>query len=122
MYCAIKSNSMSCIVLCYGLLSSVTLVSNGFGLCVRVSFGALHCQTALHLNRSTKLDLTTEPPLLGRRCYVPFFFSSFFRLVSNYCLYKVRKFYFILLCNESDCIITLHFVTSPMQVKSSDFS
>jgi hypothetical protein len=30
---------------------------------------ALHCQTSTNFDRSTKLDLTTEPPLLGRCCY-----------------------------------------------------
>jgi hypothetical protein len=29
---------------------------------------ALHCQTSSNFDRSTKLDLTTEPPLLGRCC------------------------------------------------------
>ena len=32
-------------------------------------FGALHCQPSTNFDRSTKLDLTTEPPLLGRCCY-----------------------------------------------------
>jgi len=32
-------------------------------------FGALHCQPSRNFDRSTKLDLTTEPPLLGRCCY-----------------------------------------------------
>ena len=32
-------------------------------------FEALHCQPSTHFDRSTKLDLTTEPPLLGRCCY-----------------------------------------------------
>ena len=41
-------------------------------------FEALNCLTALHLIRSTKLDLTTEPPLLGRCCYSSFFYSSVF--------------------------------------------
>ena len=30
---------------------------------------ALHCQPSTNFDRSTKLDLTTEPPLLGRCCY-----------------------------------------------------
>jgi len=29
-------------------------------------FEALHCQIYTNFDRSTKLDLTTEPPLLGR--------------------------------------------------------
>jgi hypothetical protein len=28
-----------------------------------------NCQHTMNLNRSTKPDLTTEPPLLGRCCY-----------------------------------------------------
>ena len=39
-------------------------------------FEALHCQPSTNFDRSTKLDLTTEPPLLGRCCYMPLF-SSF---------------------------------------------
>src|SRR5690606_27802655 len=35
---------------------------------------ALHCQPSRNFDRCTKLDLTTEPPLLGRCCYVPYFF------------------------------------------------
>jgi hypothetical protein len=37
-------------------------------------FEALHCQPSTNFDRSTKPDLTTEPPLLGRCCYVPYFF------------------------------------------------
>ena len=33
-------------------------------------FEALHCQPSTNFDRSTKLDLTTEPPLLGRCCYL----------------------------------------------------
>jgi len=29
---------------------------------------ALHCQPSTNFDRSTKLDLTTEPPLLGSCC------------------------------------------------------
>lgn len=31
-------------------------------------FGALHCQPSTNFDRSIKLDLTSEPPLLGRCC------------------------------------------------------
>jgi len=31
-------------------------------------FEALHFQPSTHFDRSTKLDLSTEPPLLGRCC------------------------------------------------------
>ena len=39
-------------------------------------FEALHCQPSANFDRSTKLDLTTEPPLLGRCCYSQLLFSS----------------------------------------------
>jgi hypothetical protein len=32
-------------------------------------FEALHCQPSRNFDRSTKLDLTPVPPLLGRCCY-----------------------------------------------------
>jgi len=32
-------------------------------------FEALHCQPSRNFDRSTKLDLNTEPPLLGRCCW-----------------------------------------------------
>ena len=32
-------------------------------------FEALDCQPSRNFDRSTKLDLTTEPPLLGRCCW-----------------------------------------------------
>jgi len=38
-------------------------------------FEALHCQPSTNFDRSTKLDLTTEPPLLGRCCWWLVFLS-----------------------------------------------
>ena len=32
-------------------------------------FEALHCQPNTNFDRSTKLDLTTEPPLFGSCCW-----------------------------------------------------
>jgi len=40
-------------------------------------FEALHCQPSTNFDRSRKLDLTNEPPLLGRCCYVALFVFSF---------------------------------------------
>lgn len=41
-------------------------------------FEALHCQPSRSFDRSAKLDLTTEPPLLGRCCYgLPFSYRLF---------------------------------------------
>jgi hypothetical protein len=39
-------------------------------------FGTLNYQQTMNLNRSTKPDLTTEPPLLGRCCYARCFFLN----------------------------------------------
>src|SRR5690554_7885992 len=41
-------------------------------------FEALHSQPSTNFDRSTKLDLTTDPPLLGRCCYSLCFFSRLF--------------------------------------------
>jgi len=37
-------------------------------------FEALHCPQSTDFDRSKKLALTTEPPLLGRCCYVRFIY------------------------------------------------
>jgi hypothetical protein len=47
----------------------LTLVANGFGLCVRAGFGAQNCQPALNLNRSTKLQVCTSPRLTQNPCW-----------------------------------------------------
>ena len=61
------------------VVSSVTLAYNGLQLPEGGDFGALHCQPAQKFDRSTKLDLTTEPPLLGRCCYVLPLLSFFYK-------------------------------------------
>ena len=38
-------------------------------------FEAIHFRLSTNFDRCTKLDLTTEPPLLGRCCYGSFFLS-----------------------------------------------
>jgi len=44
-------------------------------------FEALHFQLSTNFDRGTKLDLTTEPPLLGRCCYrLPFCLPLFILL------------------------------------------
>ena len=48
---------------------SSPLTGNGFGLCVRAGFGALHCQPALNLNKSTKLQVCTSARLTQNPCY-----------------------------------------------------
>ena len=42
-----------------------------FGLCVRAGFGAQNCQPALHLNRTTKLQVCTSPRLTQNPCVCP---------------------------------------------------
>src|SRR5690554_6529760 len=54
--------------------------SDGLRLPEGGDFEALHCQPSRNFHRSTKLDLTTEPPLLGRCCYRALFSSSVFFL------------------------------------------
>ena len=63
---------------------------NGFGLCVRAGFGAQNCQTALNLNRSTKLQVCTSPRLTQNPCYMPLFFS--FRQFCHTYVYSFRIF------------------------------
>ena len=64
--------SVSCLVeWCY------MLTGNGFGLGEGGDFEALHCQPSRNFDRSTKLDLTTKPPLLGRCCYELGFYIVF---------------------------------------------
>jgi hypothetical protein len=52
-----------------------TIGGNGSQLPEGGDFEALHCQTSTNFDRCTKLDLTTEPPLLGRCCYALAFLS-----------------------------------------------
>jgi len=50
------------------IVSFATLAPNVLQLPEGGDFEALHCQPSTNFDRSTKLDLTTEPPLLGRCC------------------------------------------------------
>src|SRR5690554_4875019 len=50
-------------------------------------FEALHSQPSTNFDRSTKLDLTTEPPLLGRCCVCPAYAGHIpkaFQIVQKY--------------------------------------
>src|SRR5699024_10731777 len=59
------------------MLVSFTIPANVLQLPEGGDFGALHCQPSTNFDRSTKPDLTIEPPLLGRCCYaVGFLFLS----------------------------------------------
>lgn len=55
------------------------MVCNGLQLQEVGDFEALNCLPALNLIRSTKLHLTSEPPISCRCCYGSFFFSQSFR-------------------------------------------
>src|SRR5690554_4611379 len=67
----------------YNSLSFHNLEGNGLQLGEGGDFEALHCQPSTNFDRSTKLDLTAEPPLLGRCCYA-FAFSFKFKFVSHH--------------------------------------
>jgi len=51
-----------------GRVDRPTLAGNGLQLPEGGDFEALHFPPSRNFDRSTKLDLTTEPPLLGRCC------------------------------------------------------
>ncbi len=46
-------------------------------------FGAINCLLPQNSIRSTKLHLTTEPPIFFRCCYMPYFFFVFTYLFAN---------------------------------------
>ena len=58
---------------------SIRLAVNVLRLPEGGDFEALHCQPSRNYDRCTKLDLTTEPPLLGRCCcaFVVFLYPNF---------------------------------------------
>ena len=56
-------------------------------------FGALHCKPSRNFDRSTKFDLTTEPPLLGRCCYRALFLFVVSLVAQNF-IYKVNPVVF----------------------------
>src|SRR5690554_1020400 len=74
-----RSKVLSCMyvssicLFCHLERCPVTLATNVLQLPEGGDFEALHCQPSKNFDRSTKLDLTTEPPLLGRCCYRAFF-------------------------------------------------
>ena len=53
---------------------SSNIAYNVLGLCVRAGFGAQNCLPALHLIRSTKLQVCTSPRLTQNPCYSQCFF------------------------------------------------
>src|SRR5690554_285829 len=62
---------------------SLSVATNGLQLQEVGDFGALNCLPPLNLIRSTKLHLTTEPPISCRCCYSQFFFSFRVNLSSS---------------------------------------
>jgi len=58
---------ISSVILCLVCLS-FSIGYNGWQLPEGGDFEALHCQPSINFDRSTKLELTTEPPLLGSCC------------------------------------------------------
>jgi hypothetical protein len=59
----ILKNSLLNSILAFKLTHNVLQLPEGG------DFGALYCQPSRNFDRSTRLDLTTEPTLLGRCCY-----------------------------------------------------
>ena len=57
-----------------GMLNVCRVSHNVLGLCVRAGFGAQNCLPALHLIRSTKLQVCTSPRLTQNPCYSQCFF------------------------------------------------
>jgi hypothetical protein len=51
---------------------SFAIGANGLQLPEGCDFGAFHCHPRANFDRSTKLDLTTKPPLLDGCCYKQF--------------------------------------------------
>ena len=67
--------------------SSFTLAANGLQLQEVGDFEAQNCLPPLNLIRSTKLHLTTEPPISCRCCYTLFLFS--YQVVNVILKYKL---------------------------------
>ena len=74
---------------------SMHIAANGLQLPEGGDFEALHCQPSTNFDRSTKLDLATEPPLLGRCCCAfGFLFcqASLTKLSSSFTLKLISAF------------------------------
>src|SRR5690554_5345357 len=76
-------------------------------------FEALHCQPSTNYDGSTKLELPTEPPLLGRCCYrlpifcqliSPYQFTLFVTIVVSFAFLLIKIFFSLvrkLVCSGS---------------------
>jgi len=66
-----KTHQVIILVLnCSLFVSFDTLDTNVFRLPTGGDFETFHCKLSINFDRSTKLYITTEPPLLGRFCYL----------------------------------------------------
>ena len=76
------------------VVRSVKVAHNGLQLQEVGDFEALNCLPPLNLIRSTKLHLTTEPPIFCRCCYLLVFFFRSFRSVC--------------VCNNISCLVNIN--------------
>ena len=62
----------------YGCFSGVGsgIAGNGWQLTEVGDYEAQNLNIKIMFNRSRNVDITTEPPILVRCCYVPFFFIN----------------------------------------------
>ena len=65
------------------------MTANGFGLGVWAGFGVQNCPPAIHLNRSTKLQVCKAPRLTQNPCY-RLCLSSFYTLLTSVSEYKFK--------------------------------
>ena len=70
----VSRNCLNFLLCSFIVVSSVMLAANVLQLQEVGDFGDENCLPPLSLIRSTKLQLTTEPPISCRCCYMPFFF------------------------------------------------
>ena len=74
---------MQLLILLFFSYSYFIIAANVLQLPASSDFEVLHCQPSTNFDISTKLDLTTEPPLAGRYCYLLAFLTSV--VLGNYC-------------------------------------
>ena len=60
------------------------MVANVLALGAVADFGALHFQLCTHFDRSTELDLISEPPLLGSCCWTKSAYADSFLKVPDF--------------------------------------
>src|SRR5690554_1559989 len=93
------------------------LTANGWQLQEVGDFGDENCLPALHLIRSTKLHLTTEPPISCRCCYRAFFFvlrSFAFKVCPN--VIKFLNFFFAKILVPKSTVIHISHTLAKFQI------